>query len=75
MPSNEVNNKNEEYLHVSDFNSNLKELHPHKIKSIDAFADYLIIIYYDQPFFDIFKKNGKLKERRYIKGINKMEMR
>lgn len=43
-------------------------LHKYKIKRVDCFADYIIVIYQDRVFFDIFKKNGKLKERRYVKG-------
>lgn len=43
-------------------------LYQYKIKRVDCFADYIIIIYKDKIFFDIFKKNGKLKERRYLRG-------
>jgi len=37
-----------------------------EIKRIDCFADFIIVIYRDKLFFDIFKKSGMLIERKYI---------
>ncbi len=38
------------------------------VKRVECFADFLIVVYDDKIFFDIFKKNGKLFERKYVKG-------
>lgn len=38
------------------------------VKRVECFADFIIVVYEDKIFFDIFKKNGKLFERKYVKG-------
>ena len=38
------------------------------VKNIECFADFIILIYENETFFDIFKKSGKLIERRHIAG-------
>jgi hypothetical protein len=35
---------------------------------MDNFGDYIIVLYHERVFFDIFRKNGKLKERKYVSG-------
>ena len=44
------------------------KLTQHEIRRVDCFADFIIVIYKDRVFFDIFKKTGKLIERRYVRG-------
>jgi len=35
---------------------------------VNSFGDYILCCYEGRTFFDIFKKNGKLIERRYAAG-------
>jgi hypothetical protein len=45
---------------------NKREPEKLEIMKVECFGDYIMIVYKNQNFFDIFKKNGKLQERKYV---------
>ena len=49
-------------------------MHEFEVKRIDCFADFIIVIYKNKLFFDIFKKSGTLIERKYIKNDPSLEV-
>ena len=44
---------------------------------MESFADFIIVVYKGQAFFDVFRKNGKLIERKHISKTldEKLEMK
>ncbi len=48
------------------FESKMARINSFVIKRVESFGDYIIVIYRDKAFFDIFTKTATLMERRYV---------
>ena len=46
-----------------------------RVEHIESFSDFIILVYEKATFFDVFKKNGKLFERKHVSGDSQQRIK